>query len=152
MKTDIDKRNKSGANDPTPYQAIRNIERRSRKPRPVSEAREQALVFEWVGWNMRQYPELWFLHHVPNGGSRNKAEAVNLKKQGVKAGVSDLFLPVARQGFHGLYIELKAIGGRISKPQAEWINRVRTQGYAAFDCWSADEAIERLEWYLGGAK
>ena len=48
------------------------------------------------------------MFHIPNGGSRNKLEASNLKKQGVKAGVPDLFLPVGRGSYHGLFIELKS--------------------------------------------
>mgnify|MGYP004433785991 CR=1 FL=1 len=38
---------------------------------------------------------------------RDARTAANLKRQGVKAGVPDLHLPVARGGYNGLYIELK---------------------------------------------
>lgn len=114
----------------------------------TTESQEQATLFEWVEWNIKKYPALWFLHHIPNGGSRNKIEAANLKRQGVKAGVSDLHLPVARGGYHSLYIEMKSKTGRISTAQAEWINRVREEGNAAFVCYSAQEAIKKLEWYL----
>ena len=58
-----------------------------------SEDTEQINVVSWANWNMNRYPELKWLHHVPNGGSRNKQEAVKLKQMGVKAGVSDLCLP-----------------------------------------------------------
>ena len=34
-------------------------------------------------------------------------EAMNLKRQGVKAGVLDIFLPVARKDKHGLWIAMK---------------------------------------------
>lgn len=50
-----------------------------------SEDTEQINVASWAAWNERQYPELKWLHHIPNGGSRNKAEAVKLKQMGVKA-------------------------------------------------------------------
>lgn len=43
-----------------------------------SEDTEQINVASWAAWNERQYPELKWLHHIPNGGSRNKAEAVKL--------------------------------------------------------------------------
>ena len=45
-----------------------------------SEDTEQINVASWAAWNERQYPELKWLHHIPNGGSRNKAEAVKLKQ------------------------------------------------------------------------
>ena len=61
-----------------------------------SEDTEQIAVITWAQWNMQRYPELELLHHVPNGGSRNKAEAVKLKQMGVKAGVPDLHLPVPK--------------------------------------------------------
>ena len=55
----------------------------------------------------------------------------------------------ARRGYHGLYIEMKSLTGRIRPEQADWINRVRAEGYAAFVCHGGGEAVEKLEWYLG---
>ena len=74
--------------------------------RKRSEATEQERLISWAQRQYNKYPELKLLYHVPNGGSRNTLEAANLKRQGVKAGVPDLCLPVARQGHHGLYIEM----------------------------------------------
>ena len=37
-----------------------------------SEDTEQINVVSWANWNVNRYPELKWLHHVPNGGSRNK--------------------------------------------------------------------------------
>lgn len=45
-----------------------------------SEDTEQINVVSWANWNVNRYPELKWLHHVPNGGSRNKQEAVKLKQ------------------------------------------------------------------------
>lgn len=112
------------------------------------EANEQRTLFDWVRWNEGKNPDLWFLHAIPNGGSRNKIEAANLKKQGVKAGVSDLFLPVAKGVYHGLYIELKIKGGRTSDLQMEWIKRVQMQNYMALVAYGFDEAKAVIEWYL----
>lgn len=63
------------------------------------EASEQEHLFEWAAYMSGKYPELKLMHHIPNGGSRNSAEAANLKRQGVKAGMPDIFLPVAREAF-----------------------------------------------------
>lgn len=61
-----------------------------------TEAEEQATLFSWAAMKRGKYPELDLLFHIPNGGSRGKAEAARFKAEGVKPGVPDLFLPVAR--------------------------------------------------------
>jgi len=114
----------------------------------VTEHQHQVCLFSWASWNLHIYPELWFLFAIPNGEYRLKAVASKLRAEGVKAGVSDVFLSVARRGFHGLYIELKTEGGRVSPKQAQWVSRVREQGYYAAICYGFDEAKDLLVWYL----
>jgi hypothetical protein len=106
------------------------------------EVHEQIVVVKYCA--ARNYP----IFAIPNGGSRNKIEAVNLKRQGVKAGVPDLFLPVANHGKHGLFIEMKYGKGRTSPAQKEWIELLRENGYAAEVCYGASEAIDLIEKYL----
>lgn len=114
-----------------------------------TEEQEQVAVFQWVELMMNRYPDLRWLIHIPNGGYRAKSEAVRFKRAGVKKGVSDLFLPVARKGYHGLWIEMKRRkGGRLSPEQKEWIDGMFQQGYLAVRCDGADEAIGMLERYL----
>ena len=88
------------------------------------------------------------IFHIPNGGSRNKREAKNLKRQGVKAGVPDLCIPVAKGGFHGLYIEMKAEGGKPTEKQLEWIELLNANGYRAVICFGFDEAKETIDRYM----
>lgn len=92
------------------------------------------------------------LIHIPNGGSRkNKFEGWRLKKSGTKAGVSDLFLPVPRGGFFGLWIEFKAApphDSKVSEKQAEWIKKMRMQGYRAEVGKGVVEAMEIFRNYL----
>lgn len=114
------------------------------------EAREQEALFRWAGFAAGTMPELNLLYHIPNGGSRNKAEAANLKRQGVKAGVPDLFLPVARGGYHGLYIELKFGKNKTSKNQDKWLSALSKQGYCAMVCYGWVEAKEAICEYLKG--
>ena len=66
-----------------------------------TESVEQQCLFRWAAFQSGRFPELALLYHVPNGGSRKKAEAGRFRAEGVKAGVPDLCLPVARGGFHG---------------------------------------------------
>ena len=114
-----------------------------------SEEQEQAAVFEWVVLMRNQYPELDCIFHIPNGGWRSKPEAVRFKRIGVKPGVPDLFLPVARGGWHGLFIEMKRRkGGRLSAEQAEWIKALEGQMYRAVVCHGAEEACDEIYRYL----
>lgn len=118
--------------------------------RKRSEATEQEALIEWCGWKKGTFPELKLLFHIPNGGSRNKLEAANLKRQGVKAGVPDLCLPVARNGFHGLYIEMKYGRNTTTDSQEEWLEALKEQGYFTAVCYGAEEAEKVLLKYLTG--
>ena len=112
------------------------------------EADQQRKLFQWATFIRTKYPEIDLMFHIPNGGSRNKLEAANLKKQGVKAGVPDLFLPVSRGGYHGLFIELKYGKNKPTKKQTEWLKSLNEQGYAVAVCYGCNEASEKILKYL----
>lgn len=114
-----------------------------------TEAQEQTALFQWAAMMEGRIPELRLLYHCPNGGSRNAIEARNLRLQGVKPGVPDIFLPCARNGYHGLYIELKRQkGGRVSVDQKRMILALRAQGYKAEVCRGWEEAKDTICEYL----
>ena len=112
------------------------------------ESDEQQSLFQWSKLMQGRYPELSLLHSIPNGGKRNIREAARLKKEGALAGVSDIFLPVARKGFHGLYVELKVKGGKTSDNQKWWISETTKQGYLSVVCVGWVEASEVIGEYL----
>lgn len=111
---------------------------------------EQQCLLRWAEFMSGKFPELKRLFHIPNGGSRNKLEAANLKKQGVKAGVPDLCLPVARGGYHSLYIELKAKNNKPTKDQKEWLSFLDEQGHKTAVCWGWVAASQVITEYLKG--
>ncbi len=113
-----------------------------------SEHAEQAALFRWAEFARARLPELALLYAVPNGGHRHKATAARLKAEGVKRGVPDLCLPVARGGAHGLYIELKTERGKTTPEQLGWIRALRRQGYAAEVCHGWESARSMIEHYL----
>ena len=119
-------------------------------PNPCpSEEQEQKAVFSWAEWMSNRIPELQLLFHIPNGGLRSKTEAKRMKSAGVKPGVPDLFLPVARAGYHGLFIELKRKkGGRLSEEQKQWIADLEGQGYMAVSAYGCEEACDIIKWYF----
>lgn len=116
----------------------------------MTEAQHQANVIKWSQQPTirRRWPELALLHHIPNGGSRDPVEGRHLKAQGVKRGVPDLCLPVARGPYHGLYIEMKTETGRPTPEQAWWGGKLLEQGNMWEVCHGWKRAVEVLEWYL----
>ncbi len=122
-----------------------------REPRREPEHAEQAALLYWVRLHEARYPELRWLYAVPNGRGRSKSEAGKLKAEGVKRGVPDLALDVARDGYHGLRIEMKAPGklGTVSPDQRAWHEHLTTEGYmiAIRDDWR--DAWCALMFYLG---
>lgn len=113
-----------------------------------SEDTEQINVIQWAGWNMNRYPELKWLYHCPNGGSRNRNEAVKFKQMGVRAGVSDLCLPYPKGMYCGLYIEMKYGDNRLQDTQKEFLADMAEAGHFVVTCYSAEEAIRIIEEYL----
>ena len=124
--------------------------RKRRNPHArTSEHVEQVTLMRWAALHERKWPELRLLHAVPNGGARHKAVAAAMKAEGVKPGVPDLDLPVARGGWHGLRIELKAKGGKVSPHQAQWIADLSAEGYCVAVCVGWEAARDVLMEYLG---
>lgn len=114
---------------------------------------EQTCLFRWAAYSLGAHPELKLLHAIPNGGKRSKSEAARMKAAGVKAGVPDMFLPVARGGSHGLYIELKRIkGGRVSAEQLAWMEELTREGYTCAVCHGWEEARKVIQTYLKGGE
>ena len=119
-------------------------------PTPTEDV-EQICLFRWAAYQECKWPELRNMIHIPNGGKRSKAEAARFRAMGVRAGVSDIFLPAARGGAHGLWIELKRVrDGRPSKAQKDWIEDMRKAGYAAEVCKGWAEAADVITRYLQG--
>jgi hypothetical protein len=108
---------------------------------------EQQVVVQWAHYH-------WFgkyLFHIPNGGHRHKVVAAKLKRQGVKAGVSDLFLSYPSKGYHGLFIEMKRENkklARVSPLQDAFLEQQKEVGYAGEVAYGAMQAIKIIKDYL----
>ena len=121
------------------------------------EHQEQVRLISWSKGNaLLAFRELELLYAVPNGGKRNIKVASKLKAEGVRAGVPDLHLPVARGGFHSLYVEMKTVdkkpkrGGKggVSDLQLWWHRKLTEQGHKVTVCYGANEAKAALTDYL----
>lgn len=113
-----------------------------------SEELEQITLFNWIKLNKHKCKELELLFHIPNGGKRAISEAKRFKAAGVKAGVPDLFLPVAANGYHGLFIEMKSLSGTTSKEQERWIVELNKEGYKAIVAHGWVAAVKAIAEYL----
>lgn len=141
-------KNGEGYADNTAMEGIKRADKNKTSKQRVTEAEEQKALIQWAKFQEKKYPELKLLYHCPNGGTRNKLEAANLKRQGVKAGVPDLFLPVSRNNKHGLFLEMKVGRNKCTDNQKKWIRKLLEQGYEVKVCYSCEEAIQIIKKYL----
>ena len=116
---------------------------------------EQAALFSWASMRANTGYMTRLMFAIPNGGFRRPLEAKRMKLQGTKAGVPDIFLPVPRGEFSGLFIELKRpiVKGEpkpvLSPEQKFWLKELSDVGYMACCCYGWIEAKETIESYLG---
>ena len=131
-----------------------------------TESAHQKALFCWMALPEMQlkYPMLKWAFHIPNGGSRGddplRARKIGgeLKAEGVKAGVPDIFLPYpvgifdyACQRYdwtHGLWIEMKVRPNKPSDPQFLFMNQMHEWGYRVELCYSWTEARDAIMSYL----
>lgn len=109
----------------------------------------QASVIAECNLRANQNPLFGLLFAIPNGQYR-KGQRM---EPGLKAGVPDLFLPVASGGFHGLFIELKVSPHKRERAQSIWHIRLGEQGYRCETIWDdGDEVMRVIGEYIEGAK
>ena len=113
------------------------------------ESAHQAQVVEWSKWAYKtgKYPMLNMLHCSLNGVKLSGTQAKIAKGQGMLSGVPDLFLPVPKNGYHGLFIEMKSEKGRVTENQHWFLTNAESVGYKTAVCYSAKEAISAIEAY-----
>lgn len=116
-------------------------------------ASESQIQQDCMKWFWLQYPAMaqsGLLFHIPNEGIRLGRMGARVKREGVVRGVADLFLCVARGGYHGLFIEMKK-PGRYQRPeQKTWQRHVEQQGYLYLVCKSLEEFMKIIKDYLDG--
>ena len=112
----------------------------------MSEHKEQCALIRW--FDMQYKPHKGRMFATPNAGKRNMIAGARLKAEGMRAGVPDLMLPVARKGYNGLFIELKTKTGRLQDNQRCWLDYLSEQGYLAVECKGWEVAKQTIEGYL----
>jgi hypothetical protein len=119
------------------YQAAKKASKKVR-----SEFDEQA---DLVHWFRKTYPDVW-IYANRNGGSRSPREKVDQIREGVLAGVADLFAP----GFK-LYIEMKKTkGGVTSDAQIAFKDHVEQFGYSWILAKGFEDAKAKILVFVSG--
>lgn len=104
---------------------------------------EQVQVCNWLDKYGIAY------HAIPNGGNRSIVEAQKLKDEGVTAGVYDLFIMEPRNGFCGMYLEMKRLKGSSTSPEQRAFGLLASQkGYYCVVCKGHENALNALRCYL----
>lgn len=113
-----------------------------------------------VNYFKLQYPRFkGCIMAIPNGqmlGGRSRFALMRkLKKEGFKNGVSDLFIAVPNNGYHGLWIEMKDEGkslSAMSSHQKEHLDLMICMGYEAICACGSGVAIAAIDVYMAGLK
>lgn len=105
------------------------------------EHKEQSLLIRWCFRHADEFKGLDAIFAIPNGGLRDAISGARLKAEGVRAGIPDLMLPVAKKGKNGLFIEMKRrTKGALGPKQKEWKARLEFLGYQVEVCRGFAEA------------
>ena len=118
----------------------------------MEEIEIQCRVIQWATAMEHLIPQLSKLHHSPNGDLRHIAVGKRLKAMGTRAGFPDLFLPVIRPPYGGLFIEVKKEGGGagLSDDQEVWSNYLNEEGYLCKCLETVEDIVAEILAYLFG--
>lgn len=112
--------------------------------RNQTESWEQRQLIQWC----RTRPELQLLFHIPNESVGGQGWLIRNRQLGVRSGVPDLMLPIPSGGYHGLFVEIKTKGGRVSQSQKKWIDALNGLGYMAVVAYGWEDARCKILEYL----
>lgn len=86
--------------------------------------------------------------HIPNESKRTVSYGSLLKRMGMRKGFPDLFFPIARKGYHGLFIEMKTDKGKLGDDQLKWLKTLSKEGYLCKVCRTLESAVELIDYYV----
>ena len=104
-----------------------------------SEADLTADVIHWADLMGAPYSRLLHIHSEAAGKTR---------APGQRAGTPDLFLPVPRGDYAGLWLELKRPGNDLQPSQHKVLRRLHRAGYAVEVAWTHAQAVYVLRCYV----
>jgi hypothetical protein len=87
-----------------------------------------------------------FLH--PNNNARSAVAARRAVSMGMVRGAADLIVfttPPNRPDRKGICLEIKALDGRPTKDQIDWLKGMHAEGYLCYVVWGADAGVDLLK-------
>lgn len=119
----------------------------------IQRAAIKQLRLIWASHLYHGLPEMFAINNGNNihGSQRDRAiKGKRQREEGVLKGTPDLFLPIPRSGYSGLFIETKTQSGRLSDSQKVVIPKLQNAGYAVLVCRSTQEIIDSTIRYMEG--
>lgn len=124
---------------------------KKQKTGKVSESLAQQRIFKWAAAQWQWMPDIAMMYHIPNEGSGgNYGRTQKLLSEGMKPGMPDIHLPVPKNGYHGLWIELKVGYNKPTQQQLECLAELRRLGHYAQWVKGEEAAIELISRYMLG--
>jgi hypothetical protein len=115
--------------------------------------REHELQRACVDWFALAYSEHnGMLFAIPNGGYRHLSVARKLRAEGVVSGIPDLFLAIPRNGFPGMFIEMKVGRNKPTQMQTFRMKQLTRRGYKCVVCRSLEQFMDIIEKYMTKSK
>ena len=118
-----------------------------------SESLEQEAIVEWLNYHivLKDY-----FFKTNNEGKRSEVQGNRLKRQGLRPGVSDIFIYYPCSGYHGLFLEVKrnkkySLSEQSTSTwiaQEKFLNIVKSIGYSGERCYGFDDCKRIIEAYL----
>ena len=108
---------------------------------------EHNLQVACVQWFEYQHPNR-LIFAIPNGGHRHITVAAKLKKEGVRPGVPDLFIPEPVGPYNGLFIEMKIRPNKPTRSQIKMIGELQKRGYKCEVCYSFEDFKNVVNLYI----
>lgn len=124
-----------------------------KKKRTTPEHDLQKELFSWVrGIGRAIFPELHMYHSETSGQPRNGGQLRYYKDEGLETGYPDTCLHIARGGYCGLWIELKAPGKRkgVRPDQEQRLGQLQLGGHLVFVLDDLEEIKSVLQHYILG--
>jgi hypothetical protein len=117
------------------------------------EGQIQIAIMDWVRANEEEHPVLKVVYHTPNSFfGTGFGVVIWLKKLGMRKGVYDIIVPISKQGYSSLWIEIKKGKGKLTPEQkmfSELINQYSDHP-TKFEVFTDSEScIQCIKDYLG---
>lgn len=121
------------------------LAQKTNRKRPIHE--ESNIQIAVANYLRAKYPKALFTI-APSGIKLGIRTAKRLKAMGYAAGTPDLLIFEPRGRFHGLMLELKKVGGQVSKVQKAFLRDLHDRGYREWVAFGYLDAVIVIDQYL----